>query len=294
MWAWPTGMFFRTPAGGRAGGVSGLALLLGRLLLAGDLHALGALAGARVGLGVLAAHGQTAAVAQPAVAADLLQPLDVLRALATQVALDRRARCRSSSRSLITSSSVRSRTLRSGSIPTSARSLFDVERPIPVDVGEADFNALVEGMLTPEMRAMLLALSLPLLVTRIRADHKDPALAADDLALLAHRLDRRSYFHARFALVVSDSSDSSAWLWRPLQVAATTPRSYPQRQTPRYERNEHVSRGRWRDRPRPANAPIQAAVGPLPASCQGVRIRGPSAVIAIVNSKCAASEPSWE
>ena len=29
-------------------------------------------------------------------------------------------------------------------------------------------------------------------------------------------------------------------------------------------------------------------------SCQGVRIRGPSAVIATVNSKCAASEPSWE
>ena len=27
-------------------------------------------------------------------------------------------------------------------------------------------------------------------------------------------------------------------------------------------------------------------------SCQGVRTRGPSAVIAIVNSKCAASEPS--
>jgi hypothetical protein len=30
------------------------------------------------------------------------------------------------------------------------------------------------------------------------------------------------------------------------------------------------------------------------ASCQGVRTRGPSAVTAIVNSKWAASEPSWE
>ena len=28
--------------------------------------------------------------------------------------------------------------------------------------------------------------------------------------------------------------------------------------------------------------------------CQGLRIRGPSAVMATVNSKCAASEPSWE
>ena len=38
----------------------------------------------------------------------------------------------------------------------------------------------------------------------------------------------------------------------------------------------------------------QAAARPLPASCHGVRIRGPSAVIAIVNSKCAASDPSCE
>ncbi len=31
-----------------------------------------------------------------------------------------------------------------------------------------------------------------------------------------------------------------------------------------------------------------------PLRCQGFRIRGPSAVTATVNSKCAASEPSWE
>jgi len=36
----------------------------------------------------------------------------------------------------------------------------------------------------------------------IRADHKNPALSADDLAFLAHRLDRRSYLHARFAFVL--------------------------------------------------------------------------------------------
>jgi hypothetical protein len=40
--------------------------------------------------------------------------------------------------------------------------------------------------------------------------------------------------------------------------------------------------------------PDQAAARPPEASCQGVRIRGPSAVTAIVNSKCAAREPSWE
>ena len=37
-----------------------------------------------------------------------------------------------------------------------------------------------------------------------------------------------------------------------------------------------------------------AAARPPFASCQGVRIRGPAAVIAIVNSKWAASDPSWE
>ena len=43
----------------------------------------------------------------------------------------------------------------------------------------------------------------------------------------------------------------------------------------------------------PKNKPYAAARPPL-ASCQGVRIRGPEPVIAIVNSKWAASEPSWE
>jgi hypothetical protein len=40
-------------------------------------------------------------------------------------------------------------------------------------------------------------LALPLLVTRVRADHQNAAVPADDLALFAHRLDRGSYFHAR-------------------------------------------------------------------------------------------------
>src|SRR4051795_7767456 len=63
-------------------------LLLTCLLLACHLHALGALARASVGLGVLAAHRQAAPVAQAAVAPDLHQPFDVLAALATQIALD--------------------------------------------------------------------------------------------------------------------------------------------------------------------------------------------------------------
>src|SRR5829696_3162385 len=68
---------------------SGRHLLLRRLLLAGDGHPLRALPRARVGLGVLTAHRQAAAMAQAAVGADLHQALDVLGALATQIALDR-------------------------------------------------------------------------------------------------------------------------------------------------------------------------------------------------------------
>jgi hypothetical protein len=44
------------------------------------------------------------------------------------------------------------------------------------------------------MRAIA-ASALPLLVTRVLADHQHVAVTADDLALLAHRFDRRSYLH---------------------------------------------------------------------------------------------------
>src|SRR3954464_10066216 len=56
---------------------------------------------------------------------------------------------------------------------------------------------LLRGMLTPEMRAIV-PLPLPLLVALVLADHKNPAVTPDDLALLAHRLDRRSYLHVSF------------------------------------------------------------------------------------------------
>src|SRR4051794_27345746 len=52
---------------------------------------------------------------------------------------------------------------------------------------------LFRGMLIPAMRAISFPLALPLLVARVLADDQDRPVAADDLALLAHRLDRRSY-----------------------------------------------------------------------------------------------------
>src|ERR1700733_14772684 len=55
-------------------------------------------------------------------------------------------------------------------------------------------------MFTPEIRAIRSSLpngdlALPLLVTWVGADHENPPVAADDLALFAHRFDRRSYLH---------------------------------------------------------------------------------------------------
>src|SRR5215471_4864281 len=80
MCAWPIGMFFfgrRRPLRGRLGaGIQ--SLLLGGLLLARNLHPLGTLARASVGLRVLTPNREAAAMAQPAVAADLHQALDGL------------------------------------------------------------------------------------------------------------------------------------------------------------------------------------------------------------------------
>src|SRR5574340_245614 len=51
----------------------------------------------------------------------------------------------------------------------------------------------------------LLVLALPLLVARVLADHEHPTVAADDLALLTHLLNGRSYFHV-WVLLQSDTS----------------------------------------------------------------------------------------
>src|SRR4028119_1748028 len=58
---------------------------------------------------------------------------------------------------------------------------------------------LLSGMMIPAIRAIRSPLTL--LVTRVGADHQHGTVAADDLALLAHRLDRRSYFHDPFRVL---------------------------------------------------------------------------------------------
>src|SRR5919206_678273 len=64
-------------------------------------------------------------------------------------------------------------------------------------------------MLIPAMRAIRRS-PLALLVTRVLADDEHRSVAADDLALLAHRLDRRSYLHDPFRL-----EDQRSRLWPP-------------------------------------------------------------------------------
>src|SRR5581483_9230388 len=59
-----------------------------RLALAGDAHPPRPLAGPGVGLRALSADGQATAVPKAAIGADLRQPLDVLRALPAEIALD--------------------------------------------------------------------------------------------------------------------------------------------------------------------------------------------------------------
>src|ERR1700728_2884924 len=59
---------------------------------------------------------------------------------------------------------------------------------------------LFKGRLTPAIRAIC-ELALSLLVTLVLADDEYRFVAADNPALLAHRLDRRSYLHDPFRLV---------------------------------------------------------------------------------------------
>src|SRR3954447_14715027 len=75
--------------------------------------------------------------------------------------------------------------------------------------------------------------------------------------------------------------DSGEWLWLP--VRPPLPNS----------RNDACSKKDALLSATTHGSSPQAAAC-LARSCQGVRIRGPSAVIAMVNSKWAAREPSWE
>ena len=77
----------------------------------------------------------------------------------------------------------------------------------------------------------------------------------------------------------------TGWLWRPERLPLPVPRTekvVAHEALADLGATEQDSKG------------AQAAATRARDACQGVRIRGPAAVIATVNSKWAASEPSWE
>ena len=114
-------------------------------------------------------------MAQTPVAADLHEALDVLRPLAAEVALDLEVLVDVSA-SFAISSSVRSRTLVSGSSSSALQTLS--ARPAdPVDVGEADLDALLaRNVDSSDARH---ASALLLLVPGIDADHHHVTRPAD-------------------------------------------------------------------------------------------------------------------
>src|SRR5690606_24215055 len=118
-------------------------------------------------------------------------------------------------------------------------------------------------MLIPEIRAMVSRSPLPLLVTRIRADDQHAPMAADDLALFAHRLDRRSYLHDPFRLVPVDPALAAG------AAAATASRTKHARATARLRARRWIVPKALEEScaqtPRPRARTRRARAGPMPA-----------------------------
>src|SRR5688500_3609390 len=96
-----------------------------------------------------------------------------------------------------TSSSFSSLARRWGSTLTFSHNSSAVVGPIPLRYRREMWVGLFGGRSTPWIRGIRhrLPLSLPLLVPRVLANDPHHALAADQLALLAHPLDARSDLH---------------------------------------------------------------------------------------------------
>lgn len=141
-------------------------------------------------------------MANATIGADFYQALDVQRNFTAQVAfysiiMDHFAQLDFFCFSQILNTSIRidTRLLQNliGQLPSDA-----------VDIGQTNFYALFSrkvytGQFLPFINAPPVWFSgesaLLLLVLRVRADYHDTTLATNDLALLANRFYRRSYFH---------------------------------------------------------------------------------------------------
>src|SRR6266536_1658229 len=158
-----------------------------------------ALASPRVGLRALPVRRQPAPVAQPAVGADLGEPLQRLRALAPQVALDlQRVDVGAELRDLVVGEVAN---LRVGRELELGRDLARRRLADAVDVRQPDLEPLLVREVDPGDARHL---ALPLLVTGIAADDHGRAVPLDHAAALAHGLDGWTNFHGLLAMPVGD------------------------------------------------------------------------------------------
>src|SRR5581483_9662573 len=211
------------------------ACLLGRRLRTGArARLLRTLAGARVGTRALTAHRQSAAMPHPAVAAEVHQPLDAHGHFAAQVALDReladllanavhlrvgkvldlacgldpgrdqdRLRAwtpdaidrRQRNLGMLVIRNVDAcytshRSLRSLCLFSCPLSAISCQQTLAGGYVSWLWAAADRRQLNADGRSPL-----PLLVTRVRADHAHHTIAADDLAVATDLLDRCQHFH---------------------------------------------------------------------------------------------------
>src|SRR6267143_695910 len=227
---------------------------------AADDAALRALAGAGVGMGALAAHGQSLAVAQAAVAAQVHQALDVQAHLAAEVALDL---------VVLVEALADAVDLVVGQVlgPLGRIDLgqgTDLPRAgvaDPVQVRERDLDLLLAGKVDSGKACH--SLSLPLLVARIRgADHAHHALAADHLALHADLPDRSADLHDFLQLAGNENqSNNRAFRALPRRTpTAASRRLGPPRREWTGADNRGTAQCQGRGARRPAGCPAASTV----------------------------------
>ena len=175
-------------------------------LLCTDLTLL-ALAGASVGVGALAVDRKALAVTEAAVAADLHQAGNVLTNLATEVTLGGEVRVDvvANLRHVVLGEVLDAGV---GIHASLSADLGSAGLTDAIEIRKTNLNALLAGKVnavdTCQLRAPLLALTL--LVARVLADHVNLAMATNDLALVAHLLDRRTYLHFAFPFGSSNTN----------------------------------------------------------------------------------------
>ena len=155
-------------------------------------------------MGALTADRQALTVTQATVAADVHEALDVLALLTTEVALDHEV-------GLIDVLADGVNFLLGEVLDTGVRIDVRLRADLAgggaadaVNVGQTDLDALLAREIDTANTGQrsLLSLTLTLLVARVLANDEHLAMAPDDLALVAHLLDGRTYLHDAILSVV--------------------------------------------------------------------------------------------